>query len=459
MFEANAPLAVLRRLTNPVVVALSLVIAVWYHSEPLDGYYLALAIITFFIAGQLFEDFFIMRSTGRHPLISGMVSILIAWGLTVGAVLFLAYVTRLHDHFDRDTILHWFVQTPVLLFLAQIAIRQYIKLAARSEQVRRAVIIGANEVGERLARRLSENENLLIGFEGYFDDRLPERLPETTRAKLLGHVRDIHRYINQRGVDVIYIALPISQKERITRLLECLKDTTASVYLVPDIFTYDLIQARIDLLGGMPVIAVLETPFLSINAFNKRVSDIVIALLILTLISPLMLGIALAVKLTSPGPVIFRQRRYGLKGEEIIVYKFRSMTVCEDGDHVAQAKKGDCRFTPIGAFLRKTSLDELPQFINVLQGRMSIVGPRPHAVAHNELYRKLIPGYMLRHKVRPGITGWAQVNGYRGETDTVEKMAARVEYDLNYMRNWCLSLDLMIIAKTVWLMFKDPKAH
>jgi putative colanic acid biosynthesis UDP-glucose lipid carrier transferase len=459
MFEANAPLAVLRRLTNPVVVVLSLILAVKYQGEPLDGYYLALAIIAFYIAGQLFEDFFIMRATGRHPLVNGFVSILIAWGLSVGALLFLAFVTRLHILFDRNTILQWFAQTPIFIFLAQIAIRRYIKRAAHSEQVRRAVIIGANEVGVRLARRMDEDESLLTQFVGYFDDRAPERLAESTRAQLLGHVRDIHAYINEHGVDVIYIALPISQKDRITRLLEHLKDTTASVYLVPDIFTYDLIQARIDLVGGMPVIAVLETPFLSINAFNKRVSDIALSLLILALIAPLMLGIALAVKLTSRGPVIFRQRRYGLKGEEIIVYKFRSMTVCEDGDHVTQARKGDCRFTPIGAFLRKTSLDELPQFINVLQGRMSIVGPRPHAVAHNELYRKLIPGYMLRHKVKPGITGWAQVNGYRGETETVEKMAARVEYDLNYMRNWRLSLDLMIIAKTVWLVFKDSKAH
>jgi len=459
MFEANAPLAVLRRLTNPVVVVLSLILAVKFQGEPLNGYYLALGIITFFIAGQLFEDFFILRTTGRHPLLNGLVSILIAWGLSVGALLFLVFVTRLHGHFDRDTIVQWFVQTPIFIFLAQIAIRHYIKRAARSEQVRRAVIIGANEVGDRLARRLHENESLLTRFVGYFDDRSPERMPASVRAHYLGHVRDLDAYINEQGVDVLYIALPISQKDRITRLLEHLKDTTASVYLVPDIFTYDLIQARIDLVAGMPVIAVLETPFLSINAFNKRVSDIVLSLFILTLISPLMLGIALAVKLTSPGPVIFRQRRYGLKGEEIIVYKFRSMTVCEDGDHVPQAKKRDCRFTPIGAFLRKTSLDELPQFINVLQGRMSIVGPRPHAVAHNELYRKLIPGYMLRHKVKPGITGWAQVNGYRGETDTVEKMAARVQFDLNYMRNWCLSLDLMIIAKTVWLVFRDAKAH
>ena len=172
-----------------------------------------------------------------------------------------------------------------------------------------------------------------------------------------------------------------------------------------------------------------------------------------------MLAVALAVKLTSPGPVIFRQRRYGLYGEEIIVYKFRSMTVSDDGGAIVQAARNDPRLTPIGAFLRRTSLDELPQFVNVLQGRMSIVGPRPHAVAHNEQYRKLIKGYMLRHKVKPGITGWAQVNGMRGETATLDKMQARIQYDLDYLRNWSVWLDLWIILKTVKVVLARDNAH
>lgn len=453
------PLAVMRRLIYPAGVVFSLVIAMLVHDEPFDGYYIVLGIIAFFLASQLFDDFFPIRSTGRHPLVRGFVSILIPWALIVVAVLFLGFTTRLDSHFDDDTLIQWFLQTPLLVFLAQFGIRSYIKHEYHTGQARQAVIIGGNELGNRLAERLHENDNLLTRFMGYFDDRAPARLSPASREQFLGHVRDIHAYVKGNRVDVIYVALPISQKERITNLLNQLKDTTASVYLVPDIFTYDLIQARIDQVGGMPVIAVLETPFLSINAFNKRVLDIVLSLTILTLLLPLLLAIALAVRLTSPGPIIFKQRRYGLKGEEIIVYKFRSMTVCEDGGEIRQAQKQDCRFTPIGAFLRKTSLDELPQFINVLQGQMSIVGPRPHAVAHNELYRKVIPGYMLRHKVKPGITGWAQVNGYRGETETLEKMSARVQYDLNYMRNWSLSLDLMIIAKTVWLVFKDAKAH
>jgi Sugar transferases involved in lipopolysaccharide synthesis len=185
----------------------------------------------------------------------------------------------------------------------------------------------------------------------------------------------------------------------------------------------------------------------------------VLSLLILISVSPLLLLLALAVRLTSAGPVIFRQRRYGMDGEEIVVYKFRTMRVMEDGDEIRQCAVGDPRVTPLGAFMRRTSLDELPQFVNVLQGRMSIVGPRPHAVAHNEIYRKLIKGYMLRHKVKPGVTGWAQVNGCRGETDTLDKMRARVAYDLDYLRNWSLSLDLYIVARTVWVVLRGENAH
>jgi putative colanic acid biosynthesis UDP-glucose lipid carrier transferase len=321
------------------------------------------------------------------------------------------------------------------------------------------VIVGGNEAGERLARRLRGNEFLLTDFLGYFDDRKPERIMAAARPDYIGHTAGLRDYIIEHRIDVVYISLPISQKDRISALLEVMRDTTVSVYVVPDIFTYDLIQARIDQIGGIPVIAILETPFTSINALNKRLSDIVLSLLILILISPVMLVVALLVKLTSPGPIIFKQRRYGLNGEEIIVYKFRSMKVMEDGAQIRQATKDDERVTPIGRFLRRTSLDELPQFINVLQGRMSIVGPRPHAVAHNEMYRKLISGYMLRHKAKPGITGWAQVNGLRGETDTVDKMAARVQFDLDYLRNWSLSLDLLIIFKTIWLVFKDVRAY
>jgi putative colanic acid biosynthesis UDP-glucose lipid carrier transferase len=251
----------------------------------------------------------------------------------------------------------------------------------------------------------------------------------------------------------------MSAQPRIVQLLDEIRDSTASVYFVPDIFVFDLIQSRFDDIHGIPVVSILETPFLGIEIAVKRASDIGFASLILLVLLVPMVIIAVAVKLTSPGPVIFKQRRYGLNGEEIMVYKFRSMSVCEDGSSVQQAQQNDRRVTPLGKFLRRTSLDELPQFINVLQGRMSIVGPRPHAVAHNELYRKLIKGYMLRHKVKPGITGWAQINGARGETEQIEKMEKRINLDIEYMRNWSLPLDVWIIFKTIRTVIRGDSAY
>lgn len=213
-------------------------------------------------------------------------------------------------------------------------------------------------------------------------------------------------------------------------------------------------------LSGMPMVSLVDTPHQGIDAASKRVFDLVVGSAIMLGIALPMLAIAIAIKLTSPGPVFFRQKRYGLGGREFEIWKFRSMTVCEDGaSRFTQARKGDARVTPLGAFLRRTSLDELPQFINVLQGTMSIVGPRPHPVALNETQRKLIDGYMLRHKVKPGITGWAQINGFRGETDTPEKMEGRIRYDLEYINNWSLKLDTRILLATFTKAFNDPNAY
>ncbi|HSI45630.1 MAG TPA: undecaprenyl-phosphate glucose phosphotransferase, partial [Methylophilus sp.] len=279
----------------------------------------------------------------------------------------------------------------------------------------------------------------------------PARLEQQSDFPVLGSLNELSTYLRLHTVHKLYIALPMSSHPRILKMLDDLKDTTTSIYFVPDIFVTDLIQGRVSEVNGIPVVSVCDTPFTGMDGFIKRTADVLFSLFVLILISPILLIVAIGIKLTSPGAIIFKQRRYGLDGQEILVYKFRSMTVSEDGGTVTQATKNDQRITPLGAFLRKTSLDELPQFINVLQGRMSVVGPRPHAVAHNEEYRKLIKGYMVRHKVKPGITGWAQVNGFRGETDTLEKMEQRVHYDLEYLRNWSPRLDMLIVAKTVWL--------
>jgi putative colanic acid biosynthesis UDP-glucose lipid carrier transferase len=295
--------------------------------------------------------------------------------------------------------------------------------------------------------------------QGFFDDRSGERLGMEDQSKLLGRLSDLARYANANGISVIFIALPMRHVQRVMDLLDDLRDTTASIYYVPDVFVFDLIQARTGEILGMPVVAMCETPFHGFRGVAKRVTDTTLTSLILLLALPVMVSVALLVKLSSPGTVLFKQRRYGLDGAEITVYKFRTMTVSEDGNDFVQAKKNDQRITPIGHILRRYSLDELPQLLNVLQGRMSLVGPRPHPIALNEQYRKLIKGYMVRHKVLPGLTGLAQVNGCRGETAKLEEMQARINYDLDYLRRWTPLLDLKILFLTLIKVFRDDKAY
>jgi putative colanic acid biosynthesis UDP-glucose lipid carrier transferase len=233
-----------------------------------------------------------------------------------------------------------------------------------------------------------------------------------------------------------------------------------SVYIVPDMFLFSMFHGKWVQVGQVPAVSVFETPFYGIDGWLKRCEDIVIASLVLLLMALPMSLIAVAIKLTSSGPVIFKQRRYGLDGKVFHIWKFRTMTVREDhSEALKQAQRNDSRVTRLGGFLRRSSLDELPQFFNVLAGTMSVVGPRPHATAHNERYRKMIQGYMVRHKVRPGITGWAQANGWRGETDTLDKMEARVEHDLWYIRNWSVLLDLKIIIHTALRGWRSVNAY
>lgn len=260
-------------------------------------------------------------------------------------------------------------------------------------------------------------------------------------------------------IDLVYINLPMAESKKIEEIIDQLTDSTCSVKLLPDVFTFSILNSRLEEINGTPVVPLFESPISGVNRVLKRCEDILLSILILLFISPVLAIISLAVKFTSPGPIIFKQIRYGIDGKEIYVWKFRTMNVMENGSEVVQAKKGDSRLTSIGLFLRKTSLDELPQFINVLKGDMSIVGPRPHAVIHNEQYRGRIKGYMLRHKVKPGITGLAQIMGWRGETDTLEKMEKRVECDLEYIRAWSVWLDLKIITLTIFKGFVNKSAY
>lgn len=438
---------------DPLLITLTLVSVVTAYGEEFGNKYFVLAVLAFSLS---------FPGEPRHEksLRGAVLDILLGWCGIVVLLMLLGYATEYLDAFPEDLLLTWIGVTPAMMFVGHCFLRDRVKQSLLDDTKRkRAVMVGMGDMGARLGAEFRDDRYLGVEVAGFFDDRHIDRLNRGTGCRLLGRIDDLADYVRRHRIDQIYITLPMTTQPRILKLLEELRDTTASIYFVPDIFVTDLIQGHLDNVKGIPVVSVCDTPFIGVNGIVKRVSDIVLSILILLLISPIMIGIALAVKLTSPGPVLFVQRRYGLDGQEIQVYKFRSMTVCEDGGTITQATRDDKRITRLGAFLRRTSLDELPQFINVLQGRMSIVGPRPHAVAHNEQYRKLIKGYMVRHKVKPGITGWAQVNGHRGETDKLEKMEARIAFDLDYLRNWSLKLDLTIIAKTVMVVIHDKHAY
>jgi putative colanic acid biosynthesis UDP-glucose lipid carrier transferase len=446
-----------QRVLDPLIVMGTLYLSALLYNEPFSGYLLVLMILAFFISSAVYQHIDPYRTWRSGRMWAYARDVVFGWCVTIAVLMFLGSSSGLKYYYDERVVLAWFVATPLILLVSHIAARMA-QSPGRSKEVRSAVVVGANDVGLKFAGICDQHPNLFMSVRGFFDDRAQDRHPARMRHPVLGNTEALVQYVREHGIKMIFISQPISAQPRIRKLIDELQDTTASVYFLPDVYIFDLMQARFDNVGGMPVIAIRESPFMGLNSTIKRASDVVLSCLILLALSPLMLAIAIAVKASSPGPVIFRQRRYGLYGEEIIVYKFRSMTVMENGNTVVQASRNDQRVTKIGAFLRRTSLDELPQFVNVLQGRMSIVGPRPHAVAHNEQYRKLIKGYMLRHKVKPGITGWAQVNGLRGETATLDKMEARIQYDLDYLRNWSLWLDLWIILKTVKVVLTRENA-
>lgn len=449
-----ARLAILKHLDPLVAVGMLALCSLFFGQQfktPLG----AVAIITFIAANKLFCSAAREQELAGKPASIVFSRITLEWMGVIAMLLFIGFAFKVSSEFSRRAMTIWTVSTPFALYGAHLVKARARHLLASSEFAPRYIIVGANNAGFELFKRLPK-----YGFMGFFDFRSPDRLSTLIDpSQLAGHCKDIADFARTHGVTSIYIALPLSNVPRIGEMVRELRDTTASIYFVPDVFAFDLVQGRLVDINGMPALAVTDTPFYGMDAVRKRATDIVLAVTALLVLAIPMLLIAIGVKLTSKGPIIFRQRRYGLNGEEIMVYKYRSMTVCEDGAVVTQATRTDQRITPLGRILRGSSLDELPQLFNVLEGKMSVVGPRPHAVAHNELYRKLISGYMIRHKVRPGITGLAQVNGLRGETETVEKMRERVRYDLEYLRLWSPWLDLKIIVQTVLVLIRDKNAY
>jgi putative colanic acid biosynthesis UDP-glucose lipid carrier transferase len=389
-------------------------------------------------------------------------SVMIGWGITCAALVTAAFLLKVSSSYSRLATIVWFLVTPALLIHSRLGVRLALGWLRRGGVNSRTVAIaGSGVLARAIVDKLEETGAYGVRVTGFYDDRSPDRMLKegVDPARRMGSLADLIELARNGWIDYIFIALPLRAEKRIVELVNRLADTTASVYVVPDLFVFDLMRARWTMLGTLPAVSVYESPFDGLNGWLKRAEDLVLGT-VFTIVSAIpMLVIGAAIKLTSGGPVLFKQRRYGLNGKLVEVLKFRTMTTADDGDHIEQASPGDARVTPFGRFLRATSLDELPQLFNVLRGDMSLVGPRPHAVAHNEAYRRLIHGYMLRHKVKPGITGWAQVNGWRGETDSIDKMKSRLEHDLEYVRNWSLLLDLKILLTTVATVLSRKNAY
>lgn len=452
----SSVLILIQALDLATVLVCLLVCLLALGETPTVGYAI-IAIIAVVLSGRMLTapDLEGVLNYGAIPS-RQVTQIVVEWAGVCGVLMLLAFALKVGELYSRAVILAWFTSTAMALIITQeIQVQLARWLNQRGVVASSHVIVGAGVAGLELARHLHA-----AAFKGFFDFRSPERLPEAVAlGQLRGRCSELGEFVRRENVRLVYITLPISKSPRIRELLNDLRNTTASVYFVPDVFGIDLIQAKVVDLNGIPALAICDTPLRDGNAWSKRLMDVLLAAGGLVVLLPLLLLIALAVRLESRGPALFRQKRYGLNGESFVVYKFRTMAMHEEGHQVAQAQPEDPRVTRVGAWLRRTSVDEFPQLFNVLCGSMSLVGPRPHAVAHNELYRQQISGYMVRHKVRPGITGWAQVHGLRGETDTIDKMEARVRYDLEYISNWSLALDFKILLKTLYVVLGQKNAY
>lgn len=405
----------------------------------------------FFVVAQKQQ---LYRSWRISSVFNEVCSIFSAWLLTLLVLVFFGFIFKQIDYYHHKITLAWLIATPILISAWHVIARQVShSLRAHNYNSRNVAIVGYSDVAKELAETVNNAHWMGLNFCGYFEDRCgnDNRYVQDDFAQeyIKGNICELVALAKAGKIDMIYITFPFYAKSRIKNVISEFADTTANLYLVQNFESYSLLNGRWDMLGDMPMLSIHESPFNGVDDWIKRIEDILICIPILLVIGIPCLIISLLIKLDSPGPVIFKQKRYGLNGKEFTIWKFRSMNHHKPQSDVLQAKQNDPRTTKLGRFMRRTSIDELPQFLNVLGGSMSIVGPRPHAVEHNKKYRKIVDRYMLRHTVKPGITGWAQANGFRGETETTDKMEKRVEYDLYYIKNWSVLFDLKIIMLTL----------
>ncbi len=391
---------------------------------------------------EMFNNRLMLRST------------VVAWSASFGLVLLLHTVFRVIAYLPLSMAVLWYGVTLVLLVVGRLLMLVFFQRRIREGRfVGRSVILGATENGGRLARHMLQNADISSGLLGFIDDRKPERIDPKLRPQLIGNFALLEELIRSNEVDQVLMALPVTAESRNHYYAGLLRKMPVQVFLVPEMQAFNYALPRVAEISDVPMLVVSEPPLKGWAPAYKRAEDVVLASLAVLLLSPLMLLTAIAIKLDSRGPVLFRQRRYGYNHQLIEVYKFRSMYHDQrDMNAAVQTRAGDPRVTRVGRFIRKSSIDELPQLFNVLAGSMSMVGPRPHATATKAAdipFEEAVADYVARHKVKPGITGLAQVHGYRGETDTLEKIQKRVEYDLAYIENWSLGLDMFILLRTL----------
>lgn len=455
-------LPTLLHIVDSILLCVTLPLVQWLTQQPFNQSTTTcslVACIVLFVIGELFGIYRPSRGRSADHEVSLAT---MAWTTTFVCLLIAGILTRTTEGFARSTIVTGYFVGGLFLLCSHMSIRGIMEsLGRHGYGTRKTAIVGLNRLGLEIAQNANVATDSGLKIVGFFDDRgnvdeLGRRAEVTQElAPFLGDSKKLLEMIGSGDIDTVLVTLPMRAEKRIQTLLDTLANTTASAYIVPDFFVFELLHSRWTHVGGLPVVSVFESPMYGVDGWFKRALDLAISLVGVIMISPILVICALAVRFTSPGPVFFRQKRYGLDGKEILVWKFRSMYTCDNGPVVKQATKNDPRITPVGAILRKTSLDELPQLFNVIEGTMSLVGPRPHANAHNEHFRKLIRGYMMRHKVKPGITGLAQVEGSRGETDTTEKMEARIFLDHRYIREWSLWLDIKILFKTFFVVLRQ----
>lgn len=458
-FVGSSSSFLLRFIDMSLIVFALLIIMQGYNVTLNKDYLLTLAgvLLLFSYIGEslgIYRSWRLGKFAHMCRLLIGVITICF---LLIFTVMFLLKHTELYS---RVIMVGWYFLTVALLFSWRMCVRE-IKRVRRSKglSVEKVAIVGLTETGMSLYNEIWKHDELGFDCIGFFDDRELKRIEGFEPKLIEGNINHVIELAKNGDIQKLYICLPLLAEKRIVDIIEQLGNTTVDVLITPDFLIKNLMHARIGNIGEVDTISVFESPVNGMKRFYKRSFDIVFSACAIVAISPVLIAVSIAVYLSSPGAIIFKQYRYGLDGRMIKVWKFRSMSVTENSTKVTQARKGDVRITKVGAFIRRTSLDELPQFFNVLKGDMSVVGPRPHAVAHNEEYRKLVTYYMLRHKVLPGITGWAQVNGWRGETDTLDKMEKRVEFDLDYIRNWTLWWDVKIVFMTFFKGFVGKNVY